>query len=98
MLKEICFIECRLRADLTGHSHHIGHEGRNNGKEIACRAQPRIFSYNLSATFGPNISAFFDLCFQWASVVCDMVVNTDCRKIYIKKVSCTFKSDFEWCV
>ena len=27
-----------------------------------------VFSY-LSATFGPNISDFLDLCFRWVSVV-----------------------------
>ena len=67
MLKEIWFIECCLRADLTGHGHHIGHEGRINKKETACRAQPIIFSYNLSASFGTNILSFFDLSFQWVS-------------------------------
>ena len=60
MLKEIWFIECRLRADLTGHCHHIGQEGRIDKKETACRAQLVIFSYNLSATFGLNISDVFD--------------------------------------
>ena len=54
--KKIGFTACRLRADLIGHGHHIGHKGRIYEKEIACRARPRIFSYNLSATFKSNIS------------------------------------------
>ena len=40
--ERIWFIECRFRADLTGHGHHIGHEGRISEKETACRARPRF--------------------------------------------------------
>ena len=36
MMKEIWFIECHLRADLTSHGHHIGHEAQYGGLSLRC--------------------------------------------------------------
>ena len=53
------------------------HEGWIHDKKMACRTwqlhpKPKILvtvEAYLSATFGPNIADFFDLCFHWVSVV-----------------------------
>ena len=67
----LSMINCKASCNSLGRKN----SGIINDKEMACRLQPNItfvvtIEAYLSATFGPNISDFFDVCLHyWVSLV-----------------------------